>query len=111
VRRLTTPIIFIFNNTRAIPTPRSSRITLHVIDLLVLFTNNRLYCDQREIWSRRKFETSIGTSGTTSLWNFQWNFLELVEELPELVDPKMTRQNDVKTSKLLEVLTSQPQNY
>jgi hypothetical protein len=37
--------------------------------------------------------------------------LELVEELPELVDPKMTRQNDVTTSKLLEVLTSQPQNY
>jgi hypothetical protein len=38
-------------------------------------------------------------------------FLELVEELPELVKPKMTRQNDVTTSKLLEVLTSQPQNY
>jgi hypothetical protein len=38
-------------------------------------------------------------------------FLELIEELPELVDPKMTRQNDVTTSKLLEVLTSQPQNY
>jgi hypothetical protein len=37
--------------------------------------------------------------------------LELVEELQELVDPKMTRQNDVTTSKLLEVLTSQPQNY
>jgi hypothetical protein len=36
---------------------------------------------------------------------------ELVEELPELVDPKMTRQNDVTTSKLLEVLMSQPQNY
>jgi hypothetical protein len=44
-----------------------------------------------------------GTSGGT--------FLELVEELTELVDPKMTRQNDVTTSKLLEVLTSQPQNY
>jgi hypothetical protein len=38
-------------------------------------------------------------------------FLELVQELPELVDPKMTRQNDITTSKLLEVLTSQPQNY
>jgi hypothetical protein len=37
--------------------------------------------------------------------------LKLVEELLELVDPKMTRQNDVTTSKLLEVLTSQPQNY
>jgi hypothetical protein len=37
--------------------------------------------------------------------------LELVEELPELVDPKITRQNNVTTSKLLEVLTSQPQNY
>jgi hypothetical protein len=36
---------------------------------------------------------------------------EIVEELPELVDPKMTCQNDVTTSKLLEVLTSQPQNY
>jgi hypothetical protein len=33
-------------------------------------------------------ETSSGT------------FLELVEELPELVDLKMTRQNDVTTSKL-----------
>jgi hypothetical protein len=28
----------------------------------------------------------------------KWNFLELVEELPELVGPKMTRQNDVTTS-------------
>ncbi len=37
--------------------------------------------------------------------------LELDEELPEPVDPKMTRQNDVTTSKLLEVMTSQPQNY
>jgi hypothetical protein len=37
--------------------------------------------------------------------------LELVEELLERVDSKMTRQNDVTTSKLLEVLTSQPQNY
>jgi hypothetical protein len=37
--------------------------------------------------------------------------LELVEELPELVDQKMTGQHDVTTSKLLEVLTSQPQNY
>ncbi len=37
--------------------------------------------------------------------------LKLVEKLPELVDPKMTRQNDVTTSKLLEVLTSQLQNY
>jgi hypothetical protein len=37
--------------------------------------------------------------------------LELVEELSELVDPKMTCQNDVTTSKLLEVLMSQPQNY
>jgi hypothetical protein len=36
---------------------------------------------------------------------------ELVDELSELVDPKMTPQNDVTTSKLLEVLTSQPQNY
>jgi hypothetical protein len=36
---------------------------------------------------------------------------ELVEELPELVDPKKTCQNDVTTSKLLEVLMSQPQNY
>jgi hypothetical protein len=36
---------------------------------------------------------------------------ELVKELLELVNPKMTRQNDVTTSKLLEVLTSQPQNY
>jgi hypothetical protein len=36
---------------------------------------------------------------------------ELVGELPKLVDPKMTRQNDIITSKLLEVLTSQPQNY
>jgi hypothetical protein len=36
---------------------------------------------------------------------------KLVEELPEPVDPKMTHQNDVTTSKLLEVLTSQPQNY
>jgi hypothetical protein len=34
---------------------------------------------------------------------------ELVEELLELVDPKMTRQNGVTTSKLLEVLMSQPQ--
>ncbi len=41
----------------------------------------------------------------------QVELLELVEEHPELVDPKMTRQNDVATSKLLEVLTSQPQNY
>jgi hypothetical protein len=31
---------------------------------------------------------------------------ELVEELPKLVDPKMTRQNDITTSKLLEVLKS-----
>ncbi len=37
--------------------------------------------------------------------------LKLVEELQELVNPKITRQNDVTTSKLLEVLTSQPQNY
>jgi hypothetical protein len=37
--------------------------------------------------------------------------LELVEELLELVDPKMTRQNGGTTSKLLEVLMSQPQNY
>jgi hypothetical protein len=37
--------------------------------------------------------------------------LELVKELLELVDRKMTRENDVTTSKLLEVLTSQPQNY
>jgi hypothetical protein len=37
--------------------------------------------------------------------------LELVEKLPELVHQKMARQNDVTTSKLLEVLTSQPQNY
>ncbi len=37
--------------------------------------------------------------------------LELVQELPELIDPKMTRQNDVTTSKLLVVMTSQPQNY
>ena len=29
--------------------------------------------------------------------------LGLVGKLPELVDPKMTRQNDVTTSKLLEV--------
>ncbi len=36
---------------------------------------------------------------------------ELIDELPELVDPKMTHQNDVTTSKLLEVLTPQPQNY
>ncbi len=36
---------------------------------------------------------------------------ELVEELLGLVNPKMTRQNDVTTSKLLEVLMSQPQNY
>ncbi len=36
---------------------------------------------------------------------------KLVEELSELVDPKMTCQNDLTTSKLLEVLTSQPQNY
>ncbi len=36
---------------------------------------------------------------------------ELVEELLELVDQKMTPLNDVTTSKLLEVLTSQPQNY
>ncbi len=36
--------------------------------------------------------------------------LELVEELPELVDLKMTRQNAVTISKLLEVLMSQPQN-
>ncbi len=36
---------------------------------------------------------------------------ELVEELLELVDLKMTRQNDITTSNLLEVLTSQPQNY
>jgi hypothetical protein len=33
---------------------------------------------------------------------------ELVEEHPELVYPKMTRQNDVTTSKLLEVLMSKP---
>jgi hypothetical protein len=37
--------------------------------------------------------------------------LEVVEELPELVDPRMTRQNDITTSKLLEVLMSQSQNY
>jgi hypothetical protein len=36
---------------------------------------------------------------------------ELVEELLELVDTKMTPENEVTTSKLLEVLTSQPQNY
>jgi hypothetical protein len=36
---------------------------------------------------------------------------ELVEKLPELVNPKMTRQDDVTTSKLLEVLMSQPENY
>jgi hypothetical protein len=36
---------------------------------------------------------------------------ELVKELPELVDQKLTRQNDVTTSKVVEVLTSQPQNY
>jgi hypothetical protein len=57
--------------------PRSSRVTLHVIDLLVLFTNNRLYCDQREIWSRRNLKLPLellelveeilhGTSGGTS---------------------------------------------
>jgi hypothetical protein len=38
-------------------------------------------------------------------------FLELVKELLELVDPKFSCQNDVTTSKLLEVLRSQPQNY
>jgi hypothetical protein len=41
----------------------------------------------------------------------QMELLEVVEELPELVDPKMTCHNAVTTSKLLEVLTSQPQNY
>jgi hypothetical protein len=74
-----------------------------LLDLLVLFTDNHLYCDQREIWSRRKFETSGLTSGTclgTSGWNFRVELLKLVEELPELVDPRMI----VK-------MTSQPQNY
>ncbi len=106
------PQLFSFSTT--ITTPRSSRITLHVIDLLVLFTNNCLYCDQRKIWSRQKFETS-GWNFWNLLRNFCMKFpeeiLELVEELPELADPKMTCQNDVTTSKLLEVLTSQPQNY
>jgi hypothetical protein len=37
--------------------------------------------------------------------------LELVEQLLELVDPKMTCQNDDTTSKLLEELTSQSQKY
>ncbi len=36
---------------------------------------------------------------------------ELVEELLKLVNPKMTLKNDVTTSKPLEVLMSQPQNY
>jgi hypothetical protein len=94
--------------------PRSSRINLNVIDLLVLFTNNRFYCNQREIWSRRNLKLPLELPELVEELpdgNSSGTFLELVEEPPELVDPRMTRQNDVTTSKLLEVLTSQPQNY
>jgi hypothetical protein len=59
------PQSFSFSTTpEQSPCPEAVESPSHVIDLLVLFTNNRLYCDQREIWSRQKFETSIGTSGT-----------------------------------------------